>query len=142
VPDIGPVPKEELDPCDCKKKTKDKDKKKRKPRTVCYRGTYKQTAGRTIFTPKEEIPCDAVKPRVKKQPGTSLAPTGGKSLWDQLDYYTDTGKLVDAGVDVFMKRFGKQKPKQKKIRDRKPKSKVPRLPGTIYTTPFPTEQGY
>jgi len=61
VPDLGPIPKEELDPCDCKRKTKDKDKKKRKPRVVCYRGTYRQTKGRTIFTPKEEVPCEALK---------------------------------------------------------------------------------
>jgi hypothetical protein len=55
VPDIGPVPLEELDRCKCPQKAKPK---KRKPRTQCYRGTYVETARGTTKHKIELITCE------------------------------------------------------------------------------------
>ena len=57
VPDIGPVPKEELNPdqkCKCPTKKK---KKERKSREICYRGTYMQRSKGIKYTPKGQVPC-------------------------------------------------------------------------------------
>jgi hypothetical protein len=55
VPDIGPVPKEELARrrCECPKKKK----KKKEARKVCYRGTYRERAKGLSKSRREQIPC-------------------------------------------------------------------------------------
>lgn len=55
VPDLGPVPQEELDRCNCEPKKK--SKKPKKPRAVCYRGTYTERAKGLIKSRKEQVPC-------------------------------------------------------------------------------------
>lgn len=54
VPDIGPVPKEQTNPCS---KQKQKPKKKREDRKVCYKGTYIELRKGLIKHRREEIPC-------------------------------------------------------------------------------------
>lgn len=58
-----PVPKEELARdyrCEPKRK-----RKPRKPRTVCYRGTYRETSSSTTKRRLEEVPCESAKRQVK-----------------------------------------------------------------------------
>jgi hypothetical protein len=59
-----PVPKEELARDYCKEQAKRK-RKPRKPRAVCYRGTYRETASSTSKRRLEEVPCESAKRQVK-----------------------------------------------------------------------------
>lgn len=54
LPVPQPVPKEELDKCNCEKKKK---KSERKKRDVCYRGTYTELSNGLIKRRKEKIEC-------------------------------------------------------------------------------------
>ncbi len=53
---------------DCECASKKKKKKKTQPRSVCYRGTYRQNAKGITYKKLEEIPCEAkvAAPRVPK----------------------------------------------------------------------------
>lgn len=58
LPQLGPVPKEDLDRCvDRCKKRASKPRKKRPPRTVCYQGTYSQLSRGISYHRGKEIPC-------------------------------------------------------------------------------------
>lgn len=54
LPQLGPVPLEELDRCKCPKK---KPRKKRQPRTECRKGTYVETRSGLQKSPKEIVEC-------------------------------------------------------------------------------------
>lgn len=88
VPDLGPIPLEELDPdrCKCPKKAR----KKREPRTVCYRGTFREGYNRTTKTKIEEIPCEIQK--TVKQKLKSLKTKVKKKV---------TKNMKDLARDVF-----------------------------------------
>lgn len=57
LPGLGPIPLEDLDPCNCGRKKDNKEKKKRKPRAKCYQGTYTERALSLSKSPKKEVPC-------------------------------------------------------------------------------------
>lgn len=58
LPDLGPVPQEDLDRCiDRCKKRRSKSKDKPKPRTECYTGTYVEHARGLSKSRKEKVPC-------------------------------------------------------------------------------------
>jgi hypothetical protein len=54
LPDLGPIPKEDLDRC---KKRPSRKRKSPEPRLECYRGTYTELSRGLIKNRKEEIPC-------------------------------------------------------------------------------------
>lgn len=54
------------DPCKCTKVGDKKERKKRQPRTVCYRGTYRQLSKGISYKRLEEVPCEAKAPKEPK----------------------------------------------------------------------------
>jgi len=54
VPDLGPVPKEDLDRCGCKKPKK---RKPAKDREVCWKGTYTEHRKGLTKVRREKVPC-------------------------------------------------------------------------------------
>lgn len=58
LPQLGPVPKEDLDRCvdRCKKRT-GKRKEKPPPRSTCYRGTYQQLGRGIVYHRTGVVPC-------------------------------------------------------------------------------------
>jgi len=78
VPDIGPVPLEELDRCRCPQKSK---AKKRKQRTLCSRGSYVQSATGLKKSPTKYFDCATgaerpapAKPKAIKLPTSRPSP--------------------------------------------------------------------
>jgi len=59
VPNLGPVPLEDLDEqCDCDgKEKKKKPKKKKQPRQVCYSGTFRERSKSLTKVKRKVIPC-------------------------------------------------------------------------------------
>jgi hypothetical protein len=65
VPDLGPVPKENLDRCKCKGNDK-KKKKKKGPRNDCSTYVVTQFSDGTRQSKKKAIPCE---PKPKRRAG-------------------------------------------------------------------------
>jgi len=143
-----PDPFTTKDQCDCAKKKK---KKKREDRKVCYRGTYTETKRGLSKKRLEEVPCDApkrstgsTKPATKKlKPGQfpGMGLVGGMNGSDIADLATSALKEFAPIVMDYIKRRTKKVAAPKKKRNRKPKTKLPTLPGTPYSTPFPLDFG-
>lgn len=141
--DFGPTspPTNKTDTCKCNEKKK--KPKKRPPRSVCYRGTYVQRSRGTTFTPKEEVPCES-KPTVRKRsttkpgqfPGASFA--GGLTRDQAADLALQAVSEFSPIIEDYLNRkYAKPKKAKKPKRNRKAKTKPGRLPGTVYTSPFP-----
>jgi hypothetical protein len=141
-----PDPLTSKDQCDC---TKKKKKKKREDRKVCYRGTYVETKRGLSKKRLEEVPCENVarkqstgskKPATKKlKPGQfpGLGFAGGMSGSDLGELASHAFKEFAPILLDYFKDRGKKKAAPKKKRNRKPKTKLPRLPGSpLYSTPF------
>lgn len=142
----NPEPEPESDPCARGRKNKKKEKEKRPPRTLCWKGTYVQRSRGISYTRKEQVPCAA-------------APTGAKSVVKKLGKKLKPGQFPTTALtgsqigglaaDAFSqfapilsdwwlnRNKASTKPSTKK-RNRKAKTKPGRLPGTVYTSPFPT----
>lgn len=132
-----PLPPGGDDPCNCKKEKK-KKRKKPKPRTICYRGTYRQNTRGITYKKLEQVPCEPSSSAGSRKRTSSPAGFPGLSLTG--------GQVVELGaqaireftpiIEDYVRRKLKTKPKSKK-RNRKAKTKPGRIPGTIYTSPFP-----
>lgn len=59
LPDIGPVPLEALDRCNCPKPRK-RESKPKPPRTVCWQGTYTQRAKGISYARRRQVPCSGI----------------------------------------------------------------------------------
>lgn len=135
------TPPPETDTCKCDKGKK-KKKKKREPRTVCYRGTYVQRAKGTTFTPKEQVPCES-KPTTRKGATKAgqfpaLGFAGGMTRDQAADLALQAVTEFSPIIEDFLKRkYSKPKKAKKPKRNRKAKTKPGRIPGTVYTSPFP-----
>lgn len=96
---------------------------------MCYRGTYVQRKKGISYRRLEQVPCEMGPTRKKKTPGLSLNEQGGTLL----DYL---GQLAE-GSDLIDQVLGRNAKPTKFKKGRKPKTTVPRVPGSIYTSPFP-----
>lgn len=151
LPQFQPEKPRDADTCQCANKKK--KKKKRKDREVCYRGTYVETKRGLTKKRLEQVPCDGARSRStgskpkqpKLKPGQfpGLGFIGQSLTSDQwLDLASSAVKeFAPILQDYLRDRSKKKAAKPKKKRNRKAKTKVPRLPGTTYTTPFPIDFG-
>lgn len=133
--------------CSCAPKKKPK-KKKSKDRDICYRGTYVQRKKGISYKKIEEVPCEAKsksKPSTRSSPSLSLPGSSGSllgllptsrdpSLIDVVDRTLKKGDIFDLMQDLFLP---KKKAAPKKKRNRRGKTRLPTLPGSPYSTPFP-----
>jgi len=134
--DPGRPPTKDRD-CSCAEK-KPKKPKKRQPRTVCYRGTYRQNARGISYKKLEEIPCESSKTtkRAGGLPGLSL--TGEQAT----DLVSQAMREFTPIIDEYLARKypkPKKPKKETKKRNRRGKTTTPRQPGTVYTSPFPND---
>lgn len=141
APEIPLKPPTKADPCGCGKKKKPKSK--RKERDVCYRGTYIERKSGLSKTKIEQVPCEGAPPKKARAPRKGSRPgqfpgltqsERGTGLFDYLQNLAQGSDLIDEVLGRIPKKA--TKPKRLK-KGRKPKTTVPRVPGTIYTTPFP-----
>lgn len=142
---FAPDPLTSKDQCDCGKKKK---KKKRKPRDVCYRGTYTETRNGLSKKRLEEIPCESSARSARSSSSTRSSPSSsaGSTLGLLGSEHLTPSDWMDLGSSAlrefapiiadWLKPKKVAKPKKLK-KGRKPKTRAPRLPGTLYTTPFP-----
>jgi hypothetical protein len=57
LPDIGPVPQEELNRCPKGCRGRSKKRRPSTPRTECWRGTYVERPRGIVKSRKEQVPC-------------------------------------------------------------------------------------
>lgn len=144
-----PDPFTTKDQCDCAKKKK---KKKKKDRDVCYRGTYIETKKGLVKKRLEQVPCESAprstgsknstarKPKLKpgQFPGLGFLGSEHLSGGDIADLASHAFKeFAPIVMDYIKDRRKKKVAKPTKKRNRKPKTRLPTLPGTPYSTPFP-----
>lgn len=154
LPQFQPEKPVNADTCQCSKKKKDK-KKKRKDREVCYRGTYVETKRGLSKKRIEEVPCEGA---AKRSTGSKGAATKSKKLkpgqfpglgfmgsenLTPSDWLDLAGSAVKEFAPIVKEILDRRKPKKQKKpkKGRKPKTKPGRVPGTVYTSPFPLEFG-
>lgn len=104
---------------------------------MCYRGTYVQRKKGISYHRLEEVPCEAApkKARAAKKPTPGVGVTQSERGSGLLDYLQGLAEGSDL-IDQVLGRVPKKESTAKK-RNRKPKTKVGRIPGEVYTSPFP-----
>lgn len=146
-----PDPFTTKDQCDCAKKKK--KKKDRKDRQVCYRGTYVETKRGLVKKRLEEIPCETASSGRKRAAPSASSGTKRKKLKpgqfpglsllgsnmtgsDFLDLASHAVKEFAPIVADLLKKKKKKATKPK--RNRKPKTRIGRDVGDIFSSPFYT----
>lgn len=88
---FAPKEKDPNDTCNCDKEPKKKKKKKKsEPRSICYKGTYRQLRKGISYRRGEQVPCDDKAPRAPARSKTAKARDRKRTKKPK-----DIGDLVD-----------------------------------------------